>query len=273
MPYAEVEKDTIKLASWNIRIFSNSRTDEELRAICKIAQQFDFIAISELRDVDVLQRMVAMLKSEFNRSYSYDVSPYVGSTDVNDIVKEDRSRELYAFVYDNTIISQVKAGSLFQDSTFFRYPYYASFRAGHFDFTAIIIHVIWGSTVAQRRKEINRLAYVYQTIQDADAQENDVILLGDFNRAPDDDLAWGPIKSISSMLHLFDPPSKSMIWDTELYDNLWFQSIYTKEFTLDRGIVHFDESDFGNNDDAASAAVSDHRPVWGLFRMYSGDDD
>lgn len=255
----------IKIASWNIRILSNSRSDDELLAICKIAKQFDFIAIVELRDEAVLQRIVAMLEKEFNRSYAYELSPGVGSS--------DRSTELYAFLYDKTFVTPVQHGQIFQDSTFLRCPYYATFKAGNFDFTVIVEHIIWGSTVSGRRKEINRLAYVYETIQNQNLQENDVILLGDFNRGPEDDLAWGPVKAISGMIHFFDPPQKSMIWDTELYDNFWFQNTYVKEFTLDRGIIRFDETDFGNDDDAASLAVSDHRPIWGLFRIQDPDDD
>jgi endonuclease/exonuclease/phosphatase family metal-dependent hydrolase len=260
-------KGYLKLATWNIRIFSNERTDEEIRMICRVAKNFDFIAIVELRDETVLKRLVTMLQAEFGRSYSYELSPYVGSTD------EDRSRELYAFLYDRTFITVVQSGKLYIDSTFLRYPYYATFRAGSFDFTAIVTHVIWGTTVTARRKEINRLAYVYQTIQDGDPNENDVLLLGDFNRQPDDDLAWGPLKAISSMVHLFNVPEKSMIWDTNLYDNILFQSQYTKEYTLDHGIIRFDETDFGNDDEKACAAVSDHRPAWALFNISGPDDD
>lgn len=278
---SQEEPSCLKMASWNIRVFSDSRTDEQLRSICRVAKNFDFIAIQELRDENVLQRMVAMLKNEFGRSYSYELSPYVGyyeamarGYDESVLSEAERgNQELYAFLYDKSFIRVVERGKLFPDSTFFRRPYYATFRAGSFDFTTIVIHVIWGNSVENRRKEIRRLAHVYQTIQDSAPHENDVILMGDFNREPDDDLAWGNIKSISGMIHLFNVPEKSMIWDSNLYDNLWFQGQYVKEFTLDRGIVRFDESDFGNNDQKASLDVSDHRPVWGLFRITGTDDD
>lgn len=257
------EAQYLKIAAWNIRIFSNSRTDTELYAICKVAKQFDFIAIVELRDEKILQRMITMMKNKFGRSYSYQFSPGVGAGVI----------EYYAFFYDTTLVRPIANGQIFNDSTFLRKPYYSTFKAGNFDFTVITEHIIWGDTVSQRRKEINRLATVYSTIQNQNLQENDVILLGDFNRSPDDDLAWGPIKAISSMINLFNPPEKSMISDSDLYDNIWFQSAYTKEFTLDRGIIRFDETDFNNDDDVASLAVSDHRPVWGLFRISDPDDD
>lgn len=269
----------LKLASWNIRIFSKTRSDAELRMICRVAKNFDFITILELRDGEILQRMVNMLRSEFGRSYAYQLSPYVGEMDPERIAALRQSepdglgyQEMCAFLYDSSIVQCVTPGKVYADETFFRKPYYATFRAGKFDFTIVGVHIIWGDSVEQRRKEIKRLADVYRTLQDADSKEKDVILVGDFNRNPDDDLAYGPLKAISSMTHLFNLPEKSMIWDSNLYDNIWFQSSYTKEFTLDRGITRFDETDFNNDDDAASQAVSDHRPVWGVFRTTADDD-
>jgi hypothetical protein len=51
------ERATFRLASWNIRIFSdNSRNDAELAQICEILSRYDFIAIVELRDEAVLRR-------------------------------------------------------------------------------------------------------------------------------------------------------------------------------------------------------------------------
>ena len=44
------------------------------------------------------------------------------------------------------------------------------------------------------------------------------------------------------------------------------------EYTGESGIDRFDEIHFGNDDAAASLAVSDHRPVWGIFRIDADDD-
>lgn len=258
------ESSYLKLASWNIRILSNSRTDEDLRMICNVAKKFDFISVVELRDELVLKRLVAIMKNEFGKTYDYEVSTPVGSA---------TQKELYAFLYDTSLLRVVTPGKIFEDTTFLRKPYYATFRSREFDFTVIVTHIIWGNSVTERRKEINRLAIVYQMIQDADPHENDIILVGDYNREPDDDLAWGPLRSLTGMINLFQLPEKSMIWDSNLYDNIWFQSHYVREYTLDRGIVHFDETDFGNDDKAASKAVSDHRPVWALFNTNGPDDD
>ena len=63
---------------------------------------------------------------------------------------------------------------------FFVNPILLRSRRGEFDFTAIAVHVIWGDSVGQRRREVQELANVYQAVQAADDAEQDVILLGDF---------------------------------------------------------------------------------------------
>ena len=256
----------LKIAAWNIRIFSKNRTDEELAQICKVAKNFDFIAVVELRDEEVLKRMVEMMAKNHRKRFAYEISEKVGNVGGG-------HTELYAFLYNTSFIKVVTPGKIYNTPNMFRKPYYATFKADQFDFTVIATHVIWGDKVSQRREEINRLADIYTAVQRKDPNEQDIILLGDFNRNPEDDLAWGPMKSKTGMTHLFSSPEKSMIWDSHLYDNIWFQSHYTTEYTLDRGIIHFDEEDFGNDDKAASKAVSDHRPVWGKFRITGPDDD
>ena len=112
---------------------------------------------------------------------------------------------------------------------------------------------------------MQELANVYHAVQAADKAEQDVILLGDFNRNPDDQLAYRPLLSIPSMRHLFQLPQKSHIKDTSLYDNIFFQTRHVTEYTGDSGIERFDETLFRNNDAAASLAVSDHRARVGNF--------
>ena len=257
-------KSTFRLAAWNIRIFSKgSRNDDELNHIAKVLINYDFIAIVELRDETVLIRTEAVLEG-MGRDYDYVMSPPVGA----------KVKERYAFLFDPQIVDVIENGEVFPDpnDAFLREPYFATFKAGEFDFTAIAVHVIWGDSVGQRRREVQELANVYRAVQAEDNAEQDVILLGDFNRNPDDQLAYGPLLSIPSMGHLFQLPQKSHIKDSSLYDNIFFQTNYVTEYTGDSGIERFDEAHFGNDDAAASLAVSDHRPVWGTFRIDADDD-
>ena len=260
----ELSTSPFRLAAWNIRIFSDgSRNDDELDHIAKVLIDYDFIAIVELRDEVVLMRTEAILEG-MGRDYDYVASPPVGA----------RVKERYAFLFDRQIVRVIDDGEVFPDPNdiFLREPYFATFKAGEFDFTAIAVHVIWGDSVNQRRREVQELANVYQAVQAADDAEQDVILLGDFNRNPDDQSTYGPLLSIPSMEHLFRFPQKSHIKDTSLYDNIFFQTNYVTEYTGESGIERFDEARFGNDDAAASLAVSDHRPVWGTFRIDTDDD-
>ena len=168
-------------------------------------------------------------------------------------------------------------GELYPDTAdgkddFIRDPYWATFRAGEFDFSVIAVHVIWGERVAQRKAEVKALADVYKYVQAANGAEEDVLLVGDFNRNPTDADAYSRIMAISSMTRLFQFPQKSHIKDSSLYDNIFFQKDSVKEYLNRSGIDKFDETDFGNNDKAASLAVSDHRPVWAVFSIKIDDD-
>ncbi len=254
----------LRLASWNIRIFSNdSRDDDKLNKICNILKKYDFVAIIELRDEPVLVRTRDLLKS-MGREYEYEISDEVGRG----------VKERYAFIYDKSKVKVIKPGQVFHDpdDELIREPFYGTFKSGNFDFSIIATHIVWGDKVKERRREVQKLAVVYKHLQDIDQSEQDVILVGDFNREPDDNEAFGQLRKIPSMINLFNLPQKSVIYESSLYDNIWFQSKYLKEYTGNSGIDHFDETDFGNDDAMASIVVSDHRPVWAEFDTRIDDD-
>ena len=265
---SDAEGSELKLAAWNIRIMSdNSRTDAELQAIARILVDYDFIAIVELRDEVVLKRTQNILL-QMGWQYDYQFSPAVGRG----------VKERYAFLYKSNAVSVVRAGELYPDDAdgkddFARDPYWATFRAGAFDFSVIAVHVIWGDTVGPRKAEVSALADVYRYVQDVNGVEEDVLLVGDFNRNPTDTESYLPIMAIPSMTHLFKFPQKSHIRDSSLYDNIFFQKNHVKEYLNRSGIDRFDETDFGNDDTAANLAVSDHRPVWAVFSTEIDDDD
>ena len=135
----------------------------------------------------------------------------------------------------------------------------------------IVVHVVWGDTVAERQAEVMELAQVYQFVQEANGDEEDVLLVGDFNREPNDTMAYGNLMALPSMTYLFRLPEKSHIRDTSLYDNIFFQTDHVTEYLGRSGIDKFDETDFGNDDTAANLAVSDHRPVWAVFSIDGSD--
>ena len=261
------EQSDLRLAAWNIRIMSDkSRTDTELKQIAKTLADYDFIAIVELRDEMVLKRTQRIL-SQMGQMYDYEFSPAVGGG----------VKERYAFLYKQNLVSVVRKGELYPDDAdgkddFSRDPYWATFRAGEFDFSVIAVHVVWGKTVVPRKAEVKALADVYRYVQEANGTEEDVLLVGDFNRNPNDAKSYSRIMAIPSMTRLFELPQKSHIRDSSLYDNIYFQTDAVTEYLGRCGIDKFDETDFGNDDKVANLAISDHRPVWAVFST-SRDDD
>lgn len=261
------EQPELRLAAWNVRIMSNkSRTDTELQQIARTLADYDFIAIVELRDEAVLKRTQRILAA-MGKTYQYQFSPPVGRG----------VKERVAFLYKKDFISVVRAGELYPDladnkDDFARDPYWATFRAGEFDFSVIAVHIVWGKTVGPRKAEVKALADVYRYVQAANGTEDDVLLLGDFNRNPTDTESYRPIMAFPSMTRLFAFPQKSHIRDTSLYDNIFFAKNNVTEYLNKSGIDKFDETDFGNDDKAANLAVSDHRPVWAVFSTKVDDD-
>ena len=157
---SDAEQSGLKLATWNIRIMSNkSRTDAELKAIARTLADYDFIAIVELRDEIVLQRTQRILL-QMGKAYQYQLSPAVGRG----------VKERYAFLYKSNLVRVVTPGKLYPDAedgidNFSRDPYWATFRAGEFDFSVIAVHVIWGDRVGPRKAEVKDLASVYRYVQ------------------------------------------------------------------------------------------------------------
>ena len=162
-------------------------TTAELQLIANVLIDYDFIAVIEFKDETVLRRTESVLEL-MGRDYDYLVSRPVGG----------KVKERYAFLFDQKLVDVLEDGKVFPDpnDAFLREPYSASFRAGQFDFTTISAHVIWGDSVPPRQREVGELANVYRAVQAMNGAEQDVILLGDFNRNPDDLLAYQPLMSI-----------------------------------------------------------------------------
>lgn len=252
----------LTIASWNVRVFSTgSRNDIELGLIAERLEQFDLVALQEVRDEEVVERTVAIMERR-GHSYQFLIGPPVGR-----VVKER-----YAFLWRSDRVRLTSPSQTYDDSLdlFIREPFAASFVAGRFDFTLATIHVIFGGSVAERRSEVFALDYVYRWLQDADPDEQDVILLGDFN-LPFHDSGWKNLWPLN-LYPVLGPAVPTTISDSEVYDNFWLDPALVSEYTGRSGVDRFDETAFDGNDDAASLMVSDHRPIWAIFRTDTDDD-
>ena len=97
------------------------------------------------------------------KAYDYQFSPAVG---------RGVKRAVCVPLQVQDLVSVVSPGELYPDAAdgkddFSRDPYWATFRAGEFDFSVIAVHVIWGDTVGPRKAEVRALADVYKYVQEA----------------------------------------------------------------------------------------------------------
>jgi endonuclease/exonuclease/phosphatase family metal-dependent hydrolase len=203
-------EDTLTLASWNVRNLSTgSRSDAELGIISLILFRYDFIALQEVRDAEVVRRILQIFEKDFRVSYAAEVSGEVGHN----------KKERYAFLWRSDRIQQTQAGAFYADplDKFEREPYCASFRAGTFDWTMCTVHLLFGDSEEDRRPELLQLDDVYRAFRNA-GTEKDVIICGDFNFGPDD-VGWAELKAEDGMQFAIKPPGKTTIADVSLYDN------------------------------------------------------
>ncbi len=173
--------DTMLLATWNIREFSDNRRTESLYYIAEIVSRFDLVAIQEVAaNLAGLENLLKLL----GPSWDYLVTD---STDGS-----AGGGERMAFVYDRAKISFRKLVgeiTLPPDKLIdgkmqlARTPYLVAFQAGWFKFVIATVHIIFGSTSTEglklRAREIDTLT----SILSKRAKKEDVsyLLLGDFN--------------------------------------------------------------------------------------------
>jgi endonuclease/exonuclease/phosphatase family metal-dependent hydrolase len=191
--------------------------------------------------------------------------------------------------------------------TFQRVPAVGLFRANSYDFYAVSCHLytqIDGKSSEGRGEELVALAEWLKAL--ARLPERDAVVIGDFNRFLNGKTDWSRmtppgherfhrlplLEAIQNAVPGFDPArdeAPSELYSTttsrrpSIYDQVVISAGSFREFTprpvfgQDVGIVHFDRDKqyewFIGDWHAATAILSDHRPVWIRLRTDLGDDD
>lgn len=282
--YADSEPETITVAFFNALRFGHGgqHCKGDLSLFARILSGYDIIGFAEVMKntgtcdtypeggLGHLDTLKTTLEQETSISWNYVVSPYPQP-------KTQNYKEYYAVFY-NQRVQCCDQGCFLPDSTdrFVRDPYYASFRSGNFDFTVVLFHASWDSDA--REVEISSLKDAYESIQNLDPYENDIILMGDFNVPSSSSELWEELTSICSMKRLIDESTTLSTEDGltgNSYDTIWIQSHYTgqeHEFTGEAGAYPF--RNLSQKDQLAyRTEVSDHLPVWATFSIDKDDDD
>lgn len=264
---------TMTIATWNI-LNLGPRTPVELRA--KVLKDYDFVGVQEVESLIGLERLV----EELTR-----VSGVVWqSVDSGKQVGKGNAGEYYAFLFKTDLVEHLSTGTrgIYADpgDIFSREPFCATFRARNFDFTAVNVHITWGKDRALRGKEVEELARAFDAIQGLDPNENDILLMGDFNTDGPLHKAWAPLRGLGVLPVLSE--GKTTLSGARhkeyasFYDNIWYPKQHTREFSGRAGIQAFHTVLFPGDPHpniTARKQVSDHLPVWAEFRIDGPDDD
>ena len=173
--------DTLLLATWNIREFSDNRRLESLYYIAEIINRFDLIAIQEVSvNMKGLERLMFLLGDKWDYIVTDSTDGSAGGG------------ERLAFVYDkNKVTFKRIAGEIVLPPDklidgklqFARTPYCVAFQAGWFKFVLTTVHIFYGSTSSVDRKKREKEIDTLTSILSKRAKKEGVsyILLGDFN--------------------------------------------------------------------------------------------
>jgi hypothetical protein len=257
---------SITIASWNLKNIGQTKLNDSARiaVIIDVLKNYDIIAIQEVKDITL--QLPQQLISKMNVDGSnYNV---VASNRVGRNVFEQ-----YLFVYDDDkidAIPETEGYGIEPNDEFEREPFYAMFRAENFDFYLFTIHTKPDSVAT----EIPALRTGYMDLQNNTPDENDIILLGDFNgKAPG--VSAGSYITMDAIAQIpgitFAINEETNTRGGKAYDNIIFQDNYTREYSDSEGVRTF-WLPYGLDEDQGFA-ISDHKLVWAVFNIPQTDDD
>lgn len=278
IPSSSLDESVI-IATWNIREFGKTpRRESSIHFIAEILNQFDLIAITELRrNIEDLNRVMQLLGPYWRVVYSDWIADWGGNW------------ERVAYLYDKRAVTftglaaeadaprkkDKKTGEYLPAFSWWRKPYIASFKAGSFDFVLITAHIRWGSGKKARIRPLKLLAeWIDKRRKDPFAMDKDIILMGDFNIPKVNDDLFKAITSkglrMPKALRGIKPGSN--LAKNKRYDQILHYPKETKAFTKRAGILDFFKGgakkikDLYPTDtptkDEFTYQLSDHLPLW-----------
>ncbi len=258
-PAGSKPTDAITICSFNIQVFGESKIAKHqvVDVLTKVVRKFDIVAIQEVRakSDSVIPQFLSAINADGSR-YQFVIGPRLGRT---------VSKEQYTFIYDSTRI-EVDPSSVGTSPNpgdrLHRPPLHARFRVranppeSGFSFWLVDTHTDPDEVSA----EVNALADVFMEMKALRPDEDDVILLGDFNAGPP---LFGKIKQIPGVGWAVSGVTTNTR-RSKTYDNLIFDTRTTTEYTGRWGVLDL-QNTFALSIDKA-LEVSDHNPVWAAFR-------
>lgn len=282
--------ETLNIATWNIREFGRRRrSGAAIHYIAEILNEFDLIAITELRDnLTDLKRVMELLGPYWSVVFS-DYNTYAAG-----------NRERIGYLYDKRAAvftglaaeadphkkKDPRTGEYRSTFSWWRSPYMASFRAGNFDFVLLSVHIRWGDSAAARLPALSALAkWIDKRAKEKHVVDKDMIVMGDFNIPKLDDELFNAItsKGLRIPASLRGTAHGSNLMRDKRYDQILHNSRFTDVFTDRGGVLDFFAGDWralfprskypDMDKRAFTYQVSDHLPLWTQINTWTEDEE
>lgn len=219
-------RQTLLIATWNIREFSDNRMPESLYYLAEIIDAFDFVAIQEVSsNMEGLQDLMKLLGSNWQYIVTDATAGSAGGG------------ERMAFLYDLTKVSfRNIAGEVVLpkgiatgkgEVQFARTPFLAAFQAGWFRFTICTVHIYYGKDTIdspELKRRVDEIKTIGNWFNKKSRNENsNYILLGDFNIVDDSHPTMEALKKTGFYLpdDIKDKPTD--LGGTKHYDQIAFR--------------------------------------------------
>lgn len=251
---AEVDGPDVRLVTWNLYNFGQSKNDREIAFMAETLRDADLVAIQEVSTGPAGAQAVARLDAELDRKgFAWDYR-------VSDPTSGDGS-ERYAFLWKPSRVRLVGQAWLEKSlgRAIDREPFCARFehRRSKQRFLVASLHAV--PTSKDPEHEIRRLDDLHRRYE-----SDHVIILGDFNLDEDDE-AFDELRGLGYAQVLDDQPtslrrkrrSGPQGHLASEYDNIFFEASPLKASRA--GVLDFTAS---FDDLKAARRISDHLPVY-----------
>lgn len=252
----------VNIGTWNLEHLS-VRPNKDFQGIAKVAQKVDFLAVQELMNEDALQALAKELTRQTGKHWSSMASHAVGRSSY---------KEMYGFVWRDDVVAYEDGAVTYLDrnDTFEREPYSARFKSLKDGTTFVVatVHILYGKSQADRASEITALSSYWAWLKDTYPDNNQIMLMGDFNTPPTSP-AWDNLDASAKPLVLNGASTLSTTDGkfANLYDNIFVgkqsaikvKSVQVFNYPKYLSMTHAQGRD----------SVSDHAPIF-LSADFSG---
>ncbi len=214
----------------------------------------DVAGVVEVMNERGISNLTAELKKQSGVDWEYHISEKA--------VGNGRYKEYCGFVWQTAKCVYLTNEGFYREkhNEFSREPYAVEFKLGDFDFTFVLVHLVFGKNKKGRILEAANLDKVYHYFQERNGSEQDVLIGGDFNLSAGERVFSDLRSSCDDLIDVLSPKTKTTIGSkgfVSAYDHI-FITKFSHEYTGRSGRIDFTRGRYVY----MRKHVSDHVPVY-----------